>query len=315
MKYSGLFLIFFFTFSSIISQPKKHELVLVGTMHQVSGIVKNSYKPLYKKSLAYRPEAIFVEYSMPDDSLSWDYLKNGYSKSSQAFFKYSNKIKSSYNFKPEHFDSLLALPFHQLKKPDYDSLLLSFAYLRDEANYYYYQYLDSYYPDGHKKSKRNENYELTRKLALELQHKKVYAADDQQTNGEFHRYWNACDDSIQGTAYARREKRIIRKLVLREVFPSIVGRYGIVNNKPKHLQLLDSLSALRYTNQAICDCAAAVNYFDQRNQRFANNLGTQIIQNNFSKSILFVGAAHIVGLRKELEQQFPEIQITLFDEL
>ena len=90
MKYI-LFFILIFSYSLVFGQQK--EIVLVGTMHQVPKILKNSYKPLYKKSLAYKPDAIFVETAMPDDSLSWQYLKNGYSKSLQEFYKYSLKVK------------------------------------------------------------------------------------------------------------------------------------------------------------------------------------------------------------------------------
>lgn len=120
---------------------------------------------------------------------------------------------------------------------------------------------------------------------------------------------------MDGTSFKRKEKKLTRKIVLREILPSIVGRYGIINNKLKHLQLLDSLSGLKYTNQQNSDCAKAVDYFNQRNRRFAYNLGTQINENDFKKSILFVGASHIVGLKKELKTQFPDIKVILFEEL
>ncbi|NJB37814.1 DUF5694 domain-containing protein [Croceivirga sp. JEA036] len=308
-----LFLIIIFIYSFAIGQRK--EIVLVGTMHQVPKILKNSYRPLFKKSLHYNPEAIFVETAMPDDSLSWQYLKNGYSKSLQEFYKYSIKVKEEFKFNKDSLNYLLSKDFDKLTKDDFSKIKLSFAYQRDYPNYYYYQYIQDYFPNGHKKSRRHENFELSRKLALRLRHKKIYAADDQQTNGEFHKHWRACEKALVGTSYKRKENKLARKLFLREILPSVVGKYGIINNRIKHLQLLDSLSGLKYTNQQNSDCAKAVDYFNQRNRRFAYNLGTQINKNNFNKSILFVGAAHIIGLKKELSTQFPNIKVILFDEL
>lgn len=308
-----LFFIIILNYSFSFGQQK--EIVLVATMHQVPKILKNSYRPLYKKSLAYQPDAIFVETAMPDDSLSWKYLKNGYSKNLQEFYKYSLQIKEEFKFNKDSLDYLLSKDFKELTKDDFKKIRLSFAYLRDYPNFYYFEYIQNYFPNGHKKSKRHENYELSRKLALKLGHKKIYAADDQQTNGEFHKHWTACDKAMENTSFSRKEKKLARKLFLREILPSFVGRYGIINNKLKHLQLLDSLSGLKFTNQQNLDCAKAVDYFNQRNRRFAYNLGTQINENDFKKSILFVGASHIIGLKNELNIQFPDINVILFDEL
>lgn len=294
---------------------QKREILLVATMHEVPKLLKNSYKPLFKKTLEYKPNAIFVETAMPNDSLSWAYLKNGYSKSLKDFYKYSQKVKQTFNFNKDSLDYWLTKDFDKLRATDYKKILLSFAYQCDYANYFYYKYLKNYYPNGHRKSKRNEDYELSRKLALKLKHKKIYAADDQQTNGEFHKYWYACDKDMANTKYKKSDNKLSRKLFFREIFPSLVGRYGIINNKTKHLKLLDSLSGLKFTNQKNLNCAKAVEYFNQRNMRFAKNLGLQIKNNNFEKSVLFVGASHIIGLKKELNFLFPDINVILFNEL
>lgn len=303
------------TLSVAFTAAQQQEIVLVGTMHQVPKIIKNSYKPLFRKSLAYQPDAIFVETAMPGDSLSWEYLKEGYSQNLQQFFKYSAKVRKEFDFDADSLNLWLSKDFEELTPGEFEKIKLSFAYQRDYPNYHYYRYVRKYFPDGHAKPKRHESYDLTRKLALRLRHKKVYAADDQRTNGQFHDHWYACQIAVDSTSIKKKERKIIRKLVLREVVPSALGRNGIVNNKLKHLQLLDSLSGLKFTDQNNSDCAAAVDYFNQRNRRFAHNLGTQIEANNFAKSILFVGASHIVGLKKELNRQFPDIKVVLFDEL
>lgn len=312
MKHIILFIVLF-NFFNVYAQEQ--EIVLVGTMHVVPKIVKNSYRPLFKEAYHYGPEAIFVETVMPNDSLSWAYLQKGYSKNHQKFFSASRKLRETFNYDKDSLNFLISKDFGELSDMDFRKIKQYFLYNLDSPNYYYYDYLEKYYPNGHKKSMRHENTELTRKLALKLNHKKVYAADDQQTNGEFHKYWKKCEEEIMGTRFEKRGKRIGVKLVSREIFPSIVGRYGRVNNKWKHLQLLDSLSGLKYADQQNCNCKKAIDYFNQRNKRFANNLGSQIKEHNFRKSILFVGAAHIVGLKKELNEQFPDIKVILFDEL
>ena len=49
------------------------ELLIIGTMHEVPGIVSHSYRPLLQYAKRYGPEAIFTEDIRPDDTLS---LKN-----------------------------------------------------------------------------------------------------------------------------------------------------------------------------------------------------------------------------------------------
>lgn len=310
------FLTYLLCFSCLLGHTQeKWEVLLVGTMHEVPKLLKNSYRPLYRKSLEFDPEAIFVERSMPADTLSWNYLKTGYSKGLRDFYQYSVQVQQEFPYDQDSLNYWLAKEFGALSPEEFKKIRLAFAYNRDYANYFYYQYIEANFPNGHKKSRRNEFYELSRKLGLRLKHKRLYSADDQQTNGAFHNHWNACEEAQSGTMYEKSEKRLGRKLVSREILPSLVGRYGIINNRLRHLILLDSLSALRYSNQNLHDCEKAVDLFDQRNNRIAKNLGGQIKENDFKRSVLFIGAAHIIGVKKELQRQYPDIKVTLFDEL
>ncbi|MDR0660761.1 MAG: hypothetical protein LBG19_08170 [Prevotellaceae bacterium] len=93
-------------FLLFVQQQK--EVLIVDTMHAVTRIVKNSYKPLLKRALGYQPEAIYVEYVMPDDVASWSYLKDGWNKGYREFYKLSDSLKVTYSFQPSELAGLLA---------------------------------------------------------------------------------------------------------------------------------------------------------------------------------------------------------------
>ncbi|RZN78876.1 MAG: hypothetical protein EVB11_13210, partial [Winogradskyella sp.] len=54
-------------FNGMIAQEQK-EILIVGDMHQLPGIVKRAYKPMVKKILKYQPELIMAEYSKTGDT-------------------------------------------------------------------------------------------------------------------------------------------------------------------------------------------------------------------------------------------------------
>ncbi|TXD48994.1 MULTISPECIES: hypothetical protein [unclassified Polaribacter] len=75
------------------AQNKPQEILIIGTMHTVSIIIKNSDKPMLCFAKKYNPEKLFVESPMANDSISWNYLKSGWSKSYQKFDKLSESLQ------------------------------------------------------------------------------------------------------------------------------------------------------------------------------------------------------------------------------
>ena len=65
------FLIFTVITLNAFGQGK--EILIIGTMHEVPKLVKNSYKPLLKYALKYKPDAIYVECVRSNDSISLSY--------------------------------------------------------------------------------------------------------------------------------------------------------------------------------------------------------------------------------------------------
>jgi len=142
----------------------------------------------------------------------------------------------------------------------------------------------------------------------------VFATDDQQTNKEFHKHWHSCEQNIS-KEYNKKAKKLSGKLTRNLILPSLFGRYGIATNKWKNLQLLTDLSGMTYSQGASEDCDLSIEYFNQRNQRIVKNLGTQILSSDKEKSILVIGASHIIGVKKELQKQFPNIKVVVIDDL
>ena len=63
-------LLFWGFLMALFCSAQEKELLIIGTMHTVPAIVKNSYQPLLNFAIKYEPEAIYVEDIHPDDTLS-----------------------------------------------------------------------------------------------------------------------------------------------------------------------------------------------------------------------------------------------------
>ena len=131
-KYIFLFWAIILT-QNITAQEK--EVLLIGTMHTVPKIVKNSYKPLLKRALKYTPEAIYVESPRANDTISWEYLKDGWSKNYKKFYFLADSLQQHFNFSSKQLNFLLKKDFSKLANQDLDVIINSFGYSRDYANY------------------------------------------------------------------------------------------------------------------------------------------------------------------------------------
>jgi len=183
------FLIFTFNLSA---QKAQQEVLIVGTMHTVPKIVKRSYKPMLRRAKKYNPTSIYVESPRGNDTLSWEYLKDGWSQSYKAFYYLSDSIRNVFTPDSDKFNSIIKKNFSKMSKKDIDFLLNSFVYKRDNANYEFYNYIKKHGTNGSNKPTRHEDGDLTYKLALVQNIKLLTSMDDQRTNGEYHKAWNKC---------------------------------------------------------------------------------------------------------------------------
>ena len=310
-----LLVILFFNFYAAFSQAEEtQELYIIGTMHTVPKIVKNSYKPLLKKALKYAPETIFVEAPMANDTISWEYLKKGWSKGYQNFYALSDSLQTTFNFEESKFDRLLNKEFDALSDPDLDYLINSFGYLRDNANYEFYQYIKRYGAEGAKKPTRHEDGDLTAKLALQLNLKRLQGVDDQQTNKEYHEGWNGCYKAGSKNGDNAINSKLNKKQYNGAIIPGLFGTLGNYVNSKKSLTLLHTSASFRYVTAPSDGCSKGTKYFDERNERIAKNVAKKMNESGDTKNILIIGAAHVIGLTEEFRKNYPNVKLKLIDD-
>lgn len=300
-------------FLSIFSfgQEKQQEVILMGTMHTVPKIVKKSYKPMLRYAKKYNPQAIYVENPMANDSLSWEYLKNGWSKGYQKFYQTSDSLKKSFNFNETKFNKILAKSHAKMTQEELTYLINNFGYKRDIGNYSLYKYLKTHGIKGSKKPTRHENGDLTYKLALALGHKMVFNMDDQRTNGEYHLAWNQCTKEGRKNGNNAANNKLYKKDYNSAIIPAVFRGLGRHTNKRKSIERLHKMSSFSYVVKDTPGCKKGRKYWNERNERMAKNIATQIMASNNERNIVIVGAAHIVGLEKELKEKYPNLKVKL----
>ncbi|WP_379092951.1 DUF5694 domain-containing protein [Pedobacter sp. UC225_65] len=311
MKILTFFL--FLCTSLAFGQGQKKEVFIIGTMHTLPKIVKNSYKPLLKMALKYQPEAIYVESPMPEDNISWEYLKNGWSNAYKKLYQLSDSLKRNYHFEARTVERLQQKKFEDLSPADLTILINSFAYLRDNANYELYSYLKKYGVKGAKKPLRNEDEDLSYKLALQLGIGRLFNMDDQQTNKEYHAAWQACVKLGAKNGDNELNNKLNRKDYKRSIVPALLGRLGRHTNSKAALERMHQLNSFSYVLNQNEPCALATKYWNERNYRMAKNIVTQVAKNPYVKNVVVVGAGHVVGLKAAIMQQDPNVVVKLID--
>ncbi len=297
-------------FSFSYAQEEK-EVLIVGTMHTVPKIVKHSYKPMLRRAKKYNPTAIYVESPRANDSLSWEYLKDGWSMGYKAFYRLSDSMRNVFTPDREKFNQILAKPFDQMTTDELDFMISTFLYERDNANHEFYSYIKKHGHKGSKKPTRHEDGDLTFKLALALNQKLLKSMDDQQTNGLYHDAWDKC--AIEGRSNGNNaiSKKLYKKDYNSAVLPAIFRGLGKHTNKRKSLERLHKMSSFTYITVKTEGCSEGERYWNERNFRMAKNIAEQVIASDSKRNIVIVGAAHVIGIEKALKTNYPNIKVVL----
>lgn len=306
--------ILFISTLSLNAQKDQKEVLIVGTMHTVPKIVKHSYKPMLRRAKKYNPTAIYVESPRGNDTLSWEYLKDGWSKSYKAFYYLSDSIRRVFNPDSQKFNSILNKDFNKMSNEDLDFMLNSFAYKRDNANYEFYSYIKKHGVNGSKHPTRHEDGDLTFKLALNKNIKLLASMDDQQTNGEYHEAWGKCSKESRENGNNTIISKMNKKDYNSAMLPAIFRGLGKHVNKRKSLERLHKSSSFTYVKVKTEGCTEGERYWNERNMRMAKNIGKQVTASDSKRNIVIVGAAHVIGLEKELKDNYPNLKIVLAGE-
>ncbi|MEL6811455.1 MAG: DUF5694 domain-containing protein [Bacteroidota bacterium] len=289
------------------NQPQA-EVLIIGTMHDVPKIVKHSYKPLLKIAKKYTPDAIYVERQRPNDSLSLINYESKY------FLPLGDSIAKTFQKDPNRYHKLVKTDLKHMSQQDFLFLVHHFAVYRDHANYSYYGYLYQYGIEGSKKPLRNENFDLTAPLGIYMNMKHIFSMDHQHETKLYTQLSNACykesrkDGQIK--LLIKHNKRDYRK----HIVPSLLGRYGRYANRKSTIQryVVANRFEFRTTPSEPCEKAAAV--WDRRNAGMAKNIGDQMNANGHKKAIVIVGAGHVLGIKAELEKQYPNLKVRTLDD-
>lgn len=293
------------------AQETQKEILIVGTMHTVPKIVKKSYKPMLRRAKKYDPTAIFVESPKGNDTLSWEYLKNGWSENYKAFYHLSDSLRNNFSPNSDKLNSILKKSFNNMTPEDLDFMIKLFAYRRDNANYDFYSYIKKHGVNGPKKPTRHEDGDLTFKLALSKNIKLLKSMDDQQTNGEYHDAWSKCRKEGQSNGNNAISIKLNKKEYNSAILPAIFRGLGRHTNKRKSLERLHTLSSFTYVNIETEGCTEGERYWNERNNRMAKNIATQVMASDSKRNIVIVGASHVIGLEKALKANYPNLKIVL----
>ena len=306
--------VLFLSIFVLSAQNKQKEVLIIGTMHTVPKIVKHSYKPMLKLAKKYNPEAIYVESPMANDSISWEYLKKGWSKGYRKFYKLSDSLQKNFNFNQLKFDAIIKKSFIKMNTSDLDYLVTSFAYKRDNGNYGFYKYIKKYGIKGSKKPLRHEDEDLSYKLALSKNQKMIHNIDDQQTNKEYHNAWSKCSKEGRKNGNNKANSKLYKKNYNSAIIPAIFRRLGKHTNKPKSLQQLNDMASFSYVIKDTEGCKEGRKYFNQRNMRITKNIANKVTKLGKQRNIVIIGAAHVVGLQKEFKENYPNLKVILMNE-
>jgi len=312
MRMLFTFIIILFSSTSIgNAQEAKKEILIVGTMHTVPNIVKNSYKPMLRRAKKYNPTAIYVESPRGNDTLSWEYLKEGWSKNYKAFYYLSDSIQTVFTPNPEKYNSILDKSFSSMTTDDLDFMITTFAYNRDNANHEFYTYIKKHGIEGSKKPTQHEDGDLTFKLALHQNTKLLMSMDDQRTNKEYHNAWSKCSKEGQSNGNNAINNKLNKKAYNSAILPALFRGLGKHTNKLKSLEQLHKSSSFTYVAVKTEGCTEGERYWNERNMRMAKNIGEQVMTSDADRNIVIVGASHVIGLKKELQANYPELKIVL----
>lgn len=292
-------------FQNIIAQEK--ELLIIGTMHEVPSIVSHSYRPLLKYAKKYKPEAIFVEDIRPDDTLSL----NNYTP---RFLKLADSISHVNTLDEQRFHDLRTKQLTEMDSNDFAFLADAYLQNRDRANYTYYDYLKTYGVTGSKKPLRKENGDLIFPLAISMGITELLPIDDHQVEPEYQKAWRNAMKANSGTGDDLILAKLIKKDSRSRVWPSLWGSLGKHTNKPATLQRFYLINSCRYVTKPNEYSQAVQRLWDERNYRIAENIAEQIKAHPYHKSILVIGAGHVISVKNMLKQVCPELQVKLMYE-
>lgn len=302
-----LFLLFCGVLVALFCSAQEKELLIIGTMHTVPTIVKNSYKPLLNHAVKYEPEAIYVEYIHPDDTLSINVY-------TPKFLEKSDSLRQKYQSDEKHFIKIKDKKLADLTENDFRFLSKAYFLKRDKANYEYYKYLSLYGIGGAEKPLRNENDDLTFKLAAKMGITYLFPIDYHQSDKEYYKAWDNALRESEKNGDIKILNKLIKKNKRGQVIASLLGKLGKHTNSLNTINRYYLINSFRFANHSNVYTDLVEEYWEQRNQRMAENIVANIMTKPYKKNVLIVGAGHVISLSNALKTICPGLKVILMCE-
>ena len=193
-------------------------------------------------------------------------------------------------------------------------MINTFAHQRDNANHEFYNYIKKHGVIGSNKPTGHEDGDLTFKLALSKNIKRLKSMDDQQTNGQYHEAWFKCSKEGVSNGNNAIVSTLNKKAYNSSMLPAVFRGLGNHTNKRKSLERLHKMSSFTYAKVKTEGCTEGDRYWNERNSRMAKNIAEQVLASDAERNIVIVGASHVIGLEKELKEKYPDLKIVLAGE-
>jgi len=307
--YKAIFTIVFLTFAGkCISQADK-EVLIIGTMHHVPKILKNSYRPLYKIAQNYNPDIIITEHVPPHDTISQAHL------SYYAWFiKIADSLSNAKPLDEARYAKLLDKGFDSLTLDDLTFLQEYHAINRDLCNYKYFQYLKKNLNAQKYRPGQNENKDVSYRLAKSKKMMHLFSMDYQQNDSHFSQAWGQCDSMVSATKQKKYVVQLGLKYSLGLFGHAIIGQVGKYHNKYKTQMVLYNLNAFLFVKKAIPPCTKASEIWFDRNFKMVQNTANIIRGTSKHKYLVVVGAGHVETMRQIFAKEYPDIKVkTMYD--
>ena len=309
MKYLSklLLVLLLIQFSNVFAQEQQ-EILIVGDMHQLPGIVKRAYKPMVKKILKYKPELIMAEYSKTGDTAA---MGEWNSRFKEAYLK----KKDSFNIDMKNIKQLEQTPNTALDSLQFRKLQAYYLSIGDQGNHRIYGYFARHGATEKFKPYGNQNPDLTFQLMRKLELKKVYGVDSHEG---YSGYWPAWQRTLKaGTKEGKRTfKKAMRKDTWGNIFAGLTRSLGRYVNKPKTLEAYQRVNSLRFEGFSGEDYDIQIKKWDDRNVNMAKNI-LDVLKNNtkVKRSVLIVGAGHAKAVSEELKRLDSNLKVIMYNDI
>ncbi|MEM9680205.1 MAG: DUF5694 domain-containing protein [Bacteroidota bacterium] len=286
---------------------EQQEILIVGDMHQLPGIVKRAYKPMVRKILKYEPELIMSEHSRTGDTAA---MGEWNSRFKEAYLK----SKDSLDIDNNEINVLEQAPNTELDSVQFRRLQSYYLNIGDQANHRMYGYFARHGATEKFKPYGNQNPDLTFQLMRKLELKKVYGVDSHEG---YSGYWPAWQRALKaGTAEGKKTfKKAMRKDTWGNIFAGASWSLGRYINKPQTLDLYYRINSLRFDGFSGEDYEIQIKKWDDRNVNMAKNIIEVLKSSDVKRSVLIVGAGHAKAVSEELKRLDADLIVIMYNDI